>query len=263
MKLAKGLSLLAMGAVLVGCEITVGDGYSTGTGVPGAESDYVALAEKLADRIDFEEGYLDVKFVKLSKDQPGYAVFRTEEWMSDGGDVEYIAVDISGYNGSMFGGSNYLDSATVYHGLRVDPFSDNYYFDTYDEWGYPVYYTFEESETSSKDLEKIGAIAEEMRVAQSTELLSSEFGLSEDRAFKVAKLANNWNKVAKKRSMTPADANLFAKEVIGSDLAEVKEAMTEAAEGNEAGLSLLLEKAADLNGVSPEDMSEIMGEFMN
>ncbi len=124
-------------------------------------------------------------------------------------------------------------------------------------------YLYERSSAGSKDLEKVAAFAEAAAVAQTSEKLVSQFGLSEERGLQVAKLLNNFSKISKNRAVTTADANSFSKELLGADFSSLQTAIEAGQVGDSSKMNSLIEKAAVVNGVSPEHMSEIISEIVN
>ena len=114
--------------------------------------------------------------------------------------------------------------------------------------------TFSEVQGSTKDLEKIAAFNEIYKVNKMQELLTYDFGLSEKRSAKVAKLVLNWKKVSKSRSMSNADADAFSSRLIGVNINEAKTAYKKSLAGEDSSLDSLINKAAEVNGTSPENM---------
>lgn len=128
----------------------------------------------------------------------------------------------------------------------------------------PPDFGFEEIATYSKDLEKIGAINEEVLNEIIAEKLSSEFGLNEKRSYEISRLLVNWKRIMNRRAVTESDSSLFLNEVLGSSYSEVVDAITNAMNGDDSKYSVLIEKAARVNNVDPEHMNDIISEiFMN
>lgn len=117
---------------------------------------------------------------------------------------------------------------------------------------------YEISSAGSKDLEKIAGIQEAVQVSSLATQFAGNYGLSEERSFQIAKTVAAFNKVAQTRSMTAQDANHFTQEVMGVDFSELADAAT-----GEGDLNYLIEKAAQINGVSPEHMEQIVGDLIN
>lgn len=125
-----------------------------------------------------------------------------------------------------------------------------------------TYYILEETHSNEKDLEKIGAFQEEFEREQIGELLVAEFGLSEERGTAISKLVQSWEKLANKRQMTAKDANLFASQIIGTDINTATDAYKKHIEGNSQSYESLLDKAASENNTSPEHMAELIEELI-
>lgn len=123
-------------------------------------------------------------------------------------------------------------------------------------------FLLDETEPSTKDLEKIGAFKEEFERAHISENLSAEFGLSEERSQKISRLVQNWSKVSDKRKMTSSDANLFVNEIIGTNIEDAEKAYKKHIEGNSNSFDNLIERAASANEISPEHMSELVNELL-
>jgi len=88
--------------------------------------------------------------------------------------------------------------------------------------------------------------------------LTAKFGLSEERALQVAKLNTSWTKLSKSRALTDADAEAFSKELTGVSITAMNNAMKAMKEGSASEMNAVLEKAAEVNGTTTENMSEIM-----
>ncbi|MBY0515924.1 MAG: hypothetical protein K2P81_03375 [Bacteriovoracaceae bacterium] len=119
---------------------------------------------------------------------------------------------------------------------------------------------FEESSMSSKDLEKRAAATERYLVGEMGKQISAHFGLSQERALKVAKVSNLWRKYSSTRAITDEDANAFSEALIGVNLKEVERAVKESMKGETSSLNALLQQAAVVNGTSPENVSRIMNQ---
>ncbi len=58
--------------------------------------------------------------------------------------------------------------------------------------------------------------------------------------------------------MTSADADAFTEKLIGVNINEATEAYKASLEGDETSLTSLIEKAADVNETSPENMKDYL-----
>jgi hypothetical protein len=113
-----------------------------------------------------------------------------------------------------------------------------------------------------KDLEGMGAKDEGADIERLQEMVSFNYGLSEERSYEVSRIINSYEKVKNKRSLTERDRNTFSKSLFGIDYASGKKAIKSHIEGDEDALNDVLERAADLNGISPEDVQEMVGEYL-
>jgi flagellar biosynthesis/type III secretory pathway protein FliH len=120
---------------------------------------------------------------------------------------------------------------------------------------------FEETSMISKDLEKRAAVAEKYLVIQMGKQIATKFGLSNDRAVQVAKIANHWRKYSTTRAVTADDADAFSTELMGSNMKEIESAVKGSLSGDSAELNSLIEKAAAVNKVSSEQMSQVMNQL--
>lgn len=151
----------------------------------------------------------------------------------------------------------------------------NYDLDYFTDYSKPVDYIggnvwedydgnlYEEGITSKKDLEKMAADLEKLKVEAMGESFSERFGLSEERGLQVANLVSNWKKVSKTRGLTDADADSFSKKLLGFNLNTGIKAMEDFKTGKSESLESLVTEAAKTNGISPEQMNTILGEVLS
>lgn len=218
-----------------------GGGGSTSTG--GVYYTHAQLAQEFVNRAYADAG-LDLDLVKSNTLQTDYIVVYDADYGT------YDAYDLSGYNV----GDNILDF--------VNANEDWFYYDLvpYTDGTYKDPYTgtfFEEHSATSKDLEKMAALKQELLVKKSADKVAASFGLSAERSREVARLAVQL-KQSPKASMTDADYDQFSKEILGSSLSDVKAAASAQAAGNNAAMEAVLDKAAEVNGVGPEHMNKII-----
>lgn len=121
---------------------------------------------------------------------------------------------------------------------------------------------FEEGNSDKKDLEKMAAEMEGQEVSEVAENLVAKFGLSEERAQEVAKLQNAYGQISNKRSLTKKDQDMLTKQLVGTDYASAQTALEDHISGDSEKMEELLEKAAELNGTTPEHMTEILGDVL-
>lgn len=119
------------------------------------------------------------------------------------------------------------------------------------------------SETSltNKDTLKRAAVVEQYLVVEMAKQVKGKFGLSAERSLKVAKAANHFRKQSTKRALTSEDTNAYASEIVGSDFREISKAYEASMKGDLAAFESVLDKAAEKNGTSPENISIILTKF--
>jgi flagellar biosynthesis/type III secretory pathway protein FliH len=120
---------------------------------------------------------------------------------------------------------------------------------------------FEETSMISKDLEKRAAVAEKYLVLEMSKQIKSQFGLSEERALKIAKISNHWRKFSSSRAVSAEDADAFSTELLGANMKEIESAVKGSLSGETSELNNLIGKAAAVNQTSPEQISQIMNQL--
>ena len=123
-------------------------------------------------------------------------------------------------------------------------------------------YVFEEVTSGKKDLEKLGSEFEELENAEIQDHLSANFGMSDDRAQKVAKIVGSYKKIQNKRALTDREMNTFSKQVFGLEYKKGMDAVSKHIQGDTSHMDSLIEKAAEKNSISPEAVKELVGEYL-
>ncbi len=113
---------------------------------------------------------------------------------------------------------------------------------------------FETDSVSNKDLEKIGNFTDKIKKEKISEELIANYGLSVERSAEVANLLSDYTRITQKRSLTEKEQDYFSKKVLGVGF---KDADSVIKGGNTEDLGNLIQKAAELNGTTPEQMQEI------
>ena len=116
-------------------------------------------------------------------------------------------------------------------------------------------------DTYGKDLEKLAAIDERELIGEKASAIEENFGLSADRSQNVSRAIFHLNKIKNKRSLTEKDYNVFSNKLLGFNYNKGKNALEKHLQGEGEELEELLAQAADVNGTTPEHMTEIMGEI--
>jgi hypothetical protein len=114
---------------------------------------------------------------------------------------------------------------------------------------------------TNKDTLKRAPVVEQYLVLEMARQVEGKFGLSAERSLKVAKAANHFRKQASRRALTAEDTNAYAKELIGSDFTRLTGAYERALRGNPGTFADVLERAAEKNETTPENISRVLGTY--
>ncbi|MES2856898.1 MAG: hypothetical protein V4692_13600 [Bdellovibrionota bacterium] len=235
---------MVLAAVVAAAALTAcGGGGSGSTSTGGVYYTHDQLAQAFVDRAYGDAG-IDAKIVKSTTLKYNYVVV-----------YDY---DLGTYDAYYLG--NYNVGENVYDYIVRNNSSMYYDLDYLGGNVYEDYYTgvqFEETSATSKDLAKVAALKQGLQIKKSSDSLRAEFGLSEKRSQQVARLAAKLAAVPKS-SMTDRDYDAFSQELMGSSITQFKSALTKSSQGNSADLNKLVEQAAKVNGVGPEQMNKIV-----
>ncbi len=275
----KLISSIILGTMLISCS----DNGGNGGGAPGYT--HKQLAVKFVEELNLDAEF-EVELIKKSTDQSDFIVIYDPLYDS------YDAIDIQNYDPALDSAVDYYftNSASFYYDLDEIPghyegrwvgeWVDEYawdestqswydtgfntYVETYEDVWIKTKYRdvatglyFEKTSASAKDLAKVAAIKEVATINKTAEHLSSNFGLSIDRAKEIAKLSSNWKKASKK-SMTDAEIDAFSSELLGFSITTGKEAVSEMLAGDDTKLEALVDQAAEANGITPEHATKLM-----
>jgi hypothetical protein len=228
-----------------GCSIGCGGGTSGGGGTTVLT--HAQLADKFIEYAWTDAG-IDATIVKTNTLQSNYIVV-----------YDY---DLDTYDAYWLGG--FSPSMDVYDYITANNNRMYYDLDYNGNNVYEDYYTgiqFEETSATSKDLEKVAAITQGLRIVKSAKALKAEFGLSEERAVEVARMAAKLA-TAPKGSMTDKDYDAFSKELTGASISQFKSALDKSVKGNATDMNSLVDQAAKINGVGPEHMNKIISNIL-
>jgi hypothetical protein len=130
-----------------------------------------------------------------------------------------------------------------------------------------TYYTgggfrFDNTSGTSKDLETIAALEEEVAEKLMAYKFSSEFSMSANRAQELAKLANRYQKLENTRELTAPEKDQFALSALGVSFTQVENALKAKAQGDEAKYDDLLAKASEVNKTTPEQIGKFFDELI-
>ncbi|MBT4761975.1 MAG: hypothetical protein HOO06_09785 [Bdellovibrionaceae bacterium] len=241
-KIVSAILGLAM-TTLVACG---GGGGGTSTG--GVYFTHAELADEFVYRLNIDLGY-DVELVKTNTKQYDYIVVYDYDLDT------YDAYDLTFYNpGEDL--SYYLadNDPFFYYDLDYD-LSSNVYTDFYSG------YQFSRVAMTSQDSRKANALVEQLKIDKAKEVLSIEFGLTQDRAQEVASLAVQLNSMDKSH-LTIAEYNRFSEAIVGSSIDELKDAALAQMEGNNGLMQDAYTKAATVNGSSKSHMKKLVDSLM-
>jgi hypothetical protein len=238
---AVSYAVLSLGLATLVSACGGGGGGTVSTG--GSYYTHDQLATEFVSRAYGDAG-INATLVKADTLQYNYIVIYDKDYKSY--DAYYIGDYKVGQNVSDY---IYAHNSQNYYDL--DSIGANQFKDYY------TGITFEETSASSKDLQKIAAVKQEISIQKSAKNLKAEFGLSDERSREVARLAVQLAG-ANKKSMTDKDYDAFSKELIGTSIGKFQSAMKAAKEGNTASMNSIIDTAAKVNGVGPEHMNKIL-----
>lgn len=229
----RGAAIAVIGALAVSA---CGGGGGGGTSL--------TYAERWIKDLDAQDTHYSYRLVKDPTKQSGYVV------VDDG--YHYYAIDIHSSREGLYANRvDYFDHEAV----SVNYAGNGYYSDYYGN-------LYETTTGTGKDLEKAAAFVEDLQADKVADQLVADYGLSEKRGLQVAKLTLEWSKLKKKRSVTDADADAFSTEILGFSLNDGIKAVKKAQlEGETSDLNALIDRAADQNGLSPEQVGDLIRKF--
>ncbi len=238
---------LCLGLTLFSCS----DGESGGNGDGNGDYTHNQLAERFIYQLNLDPEY-EVSLIKSSTRTRNFIVVYDPFYGT------YDAIDISGYSVDMDPIDYYNNPITAYYDLDIIPgydtasgYVNTYYRDRNADL------SFEKTTATSKDLAKVAALTEGIKLSKTAEFLSSEYGLSLGRSMDIAKLTQSWKKASKK-GMTDAELDSFSAELLGFSITAGKTAVGKALEGDATGLEALVDQAAVKNSISPEHAKALM-----
>ena len=192
-----------------------GGGGAVSTG--GVYYTHDQLAQEFVNRAYGDAG-LDLSLAKSTTLQYDYIVVYDYDYNTY--DAYYIGTWAPGQNVGA-----YVNSHSSLNYYDLDYLGGNQYQDWY------TGLVFEEGSPTSKDLAKVAAFKQEIRIQNSAKKIAANFGLSDERSHEVAKLAVQLAD-APKASMTNADYDNFSKELLGSSITQFNAAMKKSADGD-------------------------------
>lgn len=239
MKILLRLLLASAVAGLVAC----GGGGSGNRTTGGTYLTHSQLAQEFVHRLRLDAGF-DVELVKTNTRQFNYVV--VYDWDLD----TYDAYDLT----------NFRPGNNIFTFLNTN--EHRFYYDLIplglnefeDYWSGLI---FNIVEMESKDHMKLAAFEEVLQLKKASDILMVEFGLSATRSQEVAKLAVLWQNTPKEL-MTDGDHDRFAQAVLGNSISDYKDAVSKKMSGDGSTLEKLIENAAHVNGVSVDQVHDLV-----
>lgn len=200
--------------------------------------------------------------LQLKLDGGGFENFYVLKAPTDQGDGWVVLED--GY-GDIYTINLYDDSLRYSYGTDLSYFDNQAIPATYIGGGYYEDidgYIYEETNVSTKDLEKMGVALENLNNMKMAQSITEKFGLSDERGLEVAKMVNSYKKISGTRKVTSKDNNVFMEKLLGVDAKTGIEAFTELAQGSSEKFEDVVERAAEVNGTSPENVRAIITDVL-
>jgi hypothetical protein len=170
-------------------------------------------------------------------------------WIVVQHDGYYYAIDINYY-----ARWNYSSDWSYFWAYAVPVWyaGGGYYEDVYGN-------LYEKTQGNSKDLLAVTAKVQEAQLGLIADKISADYGLSEERGMELAKMAGEWNELKNSRELTDADADKFSVGALGFKLSD---AIKAGKDGDTKAVDKLIEKAAETNDTTPENIRNIMVKFI-
>lgn len=113
----------------------------------------------------------------------------------------------------------------------------------------------------AKDLESMGSLKEAVSKDNLKLQLMDRFGLSSERSGDLSNIIFSYNKIKRKRALNSNEKNIFARKLIGVNYEEGKKALENHIQGDPRSLEGIIDKASEINNISPEHVSDLVEEF--
>ncbi|MBF0360175.1 MAG: hypothetical protein HQK49_04150 [Oligoflexia bacterium] len=222
-------------------------------GCKSKPQDFVDKANWYADHLPGME-IPHLKLIKTTAANP-YSTFAVIQEL-DGG--TYIACNFANYKKGTILINNYFDSlkedVDIFYDLT--PVGDGTFTNSSG-------LIFEETMGSSKDLETMGYLLEDLKIQKMGQAFSSNLSLSEERGIEVAKLITHWNHIKTRRAITDSDYNSFSNKLLGFNIQDATNAYQALqASGDKTKLEAFFKKAATTNQTTPENIERIFKEMV-
>ena len=122
--------------------------------------------------------------------------------------------------------------------------------------------TFSEKNGSIKDVESLGSRIKNIESEELAEVLTLEFGLSEQRSEEVAKIKTSYDKISSNRELTLKERNQMTMRLLGVDLKSAKNALERRIQGSNEDYNMFIERSSEFNNIDPEALTEMVSEIL-
>ncbi len=216
----------------------------------GGSGDGVFTHQQIADNFVWQLNYdldYDVEIVKTNTKQWDYIVVYDHDLNS------YDAYDLSEY---------YLNMDIDYFMYKYEP---HFYYDL-DYLGNNIYehynsgVRFTKSKNTSADQAKVQELVDNIKVKNSIEKLTVQFGLPPQRAKTIAAYGLQIHK--NKSQMTTYQYDQYSKAILGSTISEIQGAINSHLSGNANALDSIYKKAAKTNNISKAHVKKLADLFI-
>lgn len=234
----KALIAVAATALLVAA---CGGGASGTTTTGGGDVNHEEVAREFIRRVNTDITGFDLELVKINTLKYNYIVVYDHDYGT------YDAYYIGGYNiGDDI--ATYLNNneSHFFYGLRR---TNSGVF-----WDIVTGTRFEKDIVSSKNLSKMKALEQELKINKVASRLQAEYGLSNEKSQDAARFAYKLQH-SPVGTYNVRDYDAFAKELTGSTITEFQ---NDAKSGNMASLSQRIALAADVTGMGPEGVNKLI-----
>ncbi len=181
-----------------------------------------------------------------------YVAINTAEWSQQ---AKNRSISVDAFADQYFRGQIYLSQYDQDRLFRSVSYSGSgYYVDSHGNY-------YDAAGAVQKDLEVLASITDQATIQETGRKLSAQFSLSDEQGLRVARLATEWQTLSKSRQMTAKDLDAFTSDLVGVNMAEVRDAAKRAADGDRSSIDSLLNRAAQGLDTTPENVKNILETF--
>lgn len=257
MKLSIKSALLVGAIALGGCSPVDGVGGVGGGGGGGGNNSTTSNSHIYASELVQKINSRSTDYISLEKEyavRDGWIVVYDSYYGYRAIDLDYL--NDAGYSIEE-AADDYVDGTFITNEIELSVTSIGYgeFEDVYGN-------IYEEATLEEKDLATITAVLEEVNSKRLGEDLALEFGLSEDQGLRVARLAQQWERLSDSRAMSEADVDAISSELFGIDIKSIRQAEKAFQDGDLSKVDALMNEAAEALDTTPENFQTIINELM-